>query len=91
MSNVKFPNYNKSKKLYTKKVSRETAIEAEKICMSLSVAILSDVFDFDDDQIHDFMDAYIKLADSLGIGKDDIDTINRHIKERFGVDVYKDY
>ena len=84
MPNVKFQQFNKKQVSY-KKMSIDMAKEAERVCMMLSVAILADVFDFEDDEVEEFMQAYKALADSLGIGQDDIDTIKKNIQERFEV------
>lgn len=82
--NVKFPNYyrrNPSKR----EESRRMAEAAEKICLKLTIAILVDVFGFGDKRINRFTDAYMKLADSLGVGTDTIENIEYEIKKRFDI------
>lgn len=82
--NVKYPNYYR-REPSRKEESRKMAEAAEKICLKLTIAILVDVFGFGDTRIHRFTDAYMQLADSLGVGTDTIDNIEYEIKKRFGV------
>ena len=80
--NVKFPNYRK----YTNKEhSIKVAKAAENICMKLSIAILVDVFGFGDKRIRRFMESYQALAESLGVGTDTVEDIEKEIKRRFNV------
>lgn len=79
--NVKYQNHRKIPK---DKMSRDMARAAEKICLTLSIAILADVFGFGDKRINRFCEAYNDLAESLGIGDDTIEQIQRNILERFG-------
>jgi len=80
--NVKFPNYRK----YTNREhSIKVAKAAENICMKLSIAILADVFGFGDKRIHRFMESYEQLADSIGIGTDTVEDIEKEIKRRFNI------
>ena len=82
--NIKYPNYYR-REPSRKEESRKMAEAAEKICLKLTIAILVDVFGFGDTRIHRFTDAYMQLADSLGVGTDTIDNIEYEIKKRFGV------
>lgn len=82
--NIKYPNYYR-RNPSRKEESRKMAEAAEKICLKLTIAILVDVFGFGDTRIHRFTDAYMQLADSLGVGTDTIDNIEYEIKKRFGV------
>lgn len=82
--NIKYPNYYR-REPSRKEESRKMAEAAEKICLKLTIAILADVFGFGDTRIHRFTDAYMQLADSLGVGTDTIDNIEYEIKKRFGV------
>lgn len=68
-------------------MGRQMAEVAEKVCLALSVAILADVFDFEDDEVTKFIDSYSTLAESLGVGTDDLDTITKRIEERFSVNI----
>lgn len=85
--NVRFPNKKKVRndRELIHEMGKKMAATAEKVCLMLSVAILSDVFDFEDDEVKEFMDSYSALAESLGIGTDDIDTIQKNIEEKFDV------
>ena len=80
--NVKYPNYRKHT---NKEESRKMAATAEDICMKLSIAILVDVFGFGDKRIHRFMESYEQLADSIGIGTDTVEDIEKEIKRRFNI------
>lgn len=82
--NIKYPNYYR-RTPSRKEESRKMAEAAEQICLKLTIAILVDVFGFGDKRIHRFTDAYVKLADSLGVGKDTIEKIEYEIKKRFNV------
>ena len=80
--NVKFPNYRK----YTNREhSIKVAKAAENICMKLSIAILADVFGFGDKRIRRFMESYQALTESLGVGTDTVEDIEKEIKRRFNV------
>lgn len=82
--NIKYPNYYR-RTPSRKEESRKMAEAAEQICLKLTIAILVDVFGFGDKRIHRFTDAYMQLADSLGVGKDTIENIEYEIKKRFNV------
>lgn len=64
------------------------ATNAQDILLALSIAILADVFGFGEVRINRFTDAYNKLCESMGVGRDSIDTIKVNIKENFG-DVFR--
>ena len=64
------------------------AINAQDILLALSIAILADVFGFGEVRINRFTDSCNKLCESMGVGRDSIDTIKANIKENFG-DVFR--
>ena len=81
--NVKYGQF-KRPGMNRDEMSRRMAKSAQDICLTLAIAILSDVFDFDDDDIQKFNDSYIELAESLRIGTDTIEQIQKNIKEFYG-------
>ena len=86
MANVRYPNMKKrSIPQVSDSVSRKMAASAQDILLALSIAILADVFDFDDEQIELFTESYITLSDSLGVGTDTVEQIKQNIKETYDV------
>ena len=81
--NVKYRQF-KRPGMNRDEMSRRMAKSAQDICLTLAIAILSDVFDFDDDDIKKFNDSYIELAESLRIGTDTIEQIKKNIEEVYG-------
>lgn len=70
-----------------KETSKDIAKSAQKICLSLAIAILADVFDFSDSEIHEFTERYIDLANSLKFGTDSVEGIKKAIKEQYDIDI----
>lgn len=88
MANVRYPNMKKrSIPQVSDSVSRKMAASAQNILLALAIAILADVFDFDDEQIELFKTSYLQLSESLGVGTDTIEKIKANIKEIYGVSV----
>ena len=88
MANVRYPNMKKrSIPQVSDSVSRKMAASAQHILLALAIAILADVFDFDDEQIELFRTSYLQLSESLGVGTDTIEKIKANIKEIYGVSV----
>lgn len=88
MANVRYPNMKKrSIPQVSDSVSRKMAASAQNILLALAIAILADVFDFDDEQIKLFRESYLQLSESLGVGTDTIEKIKANIKEIYGVSV----
>ena len=88
MANVKYPNMKKRIiPQVSDSVSRKMAASAQNILLALAIAILADVFDFDDEQIELFRTSYLQLSESLGVGTDTIEKIKANIKEIYGVSV----
>ena len=88
MANVRYPNMKKRIiPQVSDSVSRKMAASAQNILLALAIAILADVFDFDDEQIKLFRESYLQLSESLGVGDDTIEQIKANIKETFGVSV----
>ena len=88
MANVRYPNMKKRIiPQVSDSVSRKMAASAQNILLALAIAILADVFDFDDEQIELFKTSYLQLSESLGGGTDTIAKIKANIKEIYGVSV----
>ena len=88
MANVRYPNMKKRIiPQVSDSVSRKMAASAQNILLALAIAILADVFDFDDEQIKLFRESYLQLSESLGVGTDTIEKIKANIKEIYGVNV----
>lgn len=88
MANVRYPNMKKRIiPQVSDSVSRKMAASAQNILLALAIAILADVFDFDDEQIELFRTSYLQLSESLGVGTDTIEKIKANIKEIYGVSV----
>jgi len=88
MANVRYPNMKKRIiPQVSDSVSRKMAASAQNILLALAIAILADVFDFDDEQIELFKTSYLQLSESLGVGTDTIEKIKANIKEIYGVSV----
>ncbi len=88
MANVRYPNMKRrSIPQVSDSVSRKMAASAQNILLALAIAILADVFDFDDEQIKLFRESYLQLSESLGVGTDTIEKIKANIKEIYGVSV----
>jgi hypothetical protein len=88
MANVRYPNMKKRNiPQVSDSVSRKMAASAQNILLALAIAILADVFDFDDEQIELFKTSYLQLSESLGVGTDTIEKIKANIKEIYGVNV----
>ena len=88
MANVRYPNMKKRViPQVSDSVSRKMAASAQNILLALAIAILADVFDFDDEQIELFKTSYLQLSESIGVGTDTIEKIKANIKEIYGVSV----
>ena len=88
MANVRYPNMKKRIiPQVSDSVSRKMAASAQNILLALAIAILADVFDFDDEQIELFKTSYLQLSESIGVGTDTIEKIKASIKEIYGVSV----
>lgn len=88
MANVRYPNMKKRIiPQVSDSVSRKMAASAQNILLALAIAILADVFDFDDEQIELFKTSYLQLSESIGVGTDTIEKIKANIKEIYGVSV----
>lgn len=70
-------------------IGRQIADESQKIMAALAVAVLAERFGFGDIRIKRFLDNYILLCESIGVGIDSIDKIKENIKDAYGIDVDK--
>ena len=86
MGNVRYPSFRK-KGITKTELSRRIAKASMDVYLSLAIAILADGFGFGKKRIEKFREMYVTLAESLGTGMDDLDTIKKNIKEIYGVEI----
>lgn len=60
---------------------------ASKANLMLTICVLADCFDFEEEQMNKFVDDYKTLADSCERGADDWRKISDEIFDRFGIKI----
>lgn len=84
--NARYGRINKRSSLLSQREQNKLlAKSAHDICLALAIAVLSDKFHFEDDEIKSFTDGYNELTDLIGVGREDIKEIRKNIYEVYGV------
>lgn len=79
----------RSKDELCRQANREAALitASEKAHLLLTISVLWDVFDFDENNISEFMEAYHTVLDSYNSGNEDMDLIAANIYEMTGIKI----
>lgn len=83
--NAKYPKLKNSRQMLQKKTKDD--IQVRNVMLIMVMGILADRFDFSASDLHDFMEDYNALADSLCDKYDNIKSMEKAIFDLYGIRV----
>lgn len=83
--NAKFPRYKKSKQEKQRKLKDDR--ELFNIALVIAMGVLADMFDFDENDLRDFMSDCNTLIDSLYENNDNLKAMQKVLADEYGIEV----